>query len=116
MKEVQEIFNTIQARQKEQKTIRGMYRDVLANSQEYQSILEELEVLKTKKRKTLEALKMDLRSEMDELDKIKSDIDSEKELLSHATLSKLIKGEQLEIVDENNNKYEPIFSVRFKKF
>lgn len=116
MKDVQEIFNTIKERQKEQKTIKEMYRDVLANSQEYQGILEEMEELKVKKKRVLEALKMDLRSEMDELDKIKNDIDSEKELLSHATLTKLIKNEQIDIIDEYNNRYEPIFSVRFKKF
>ena len=41
MANVQEIFNKIKERQKEQKTLRQIYRDVVANSQEYQNILEE---------------------------------------------------------------------------
>ena len=46
MVNVQEIFNKIKERQKEQKTLRQIYRDVVANSQEYQNILEEYESIK----------------------------------------------------------------------
>jgi hypothetical protein len=51
MVNVQEIFSKIKEKQKEQKTIKQMYRDVLTNSQEYQNILEELDSLKIKKKK-----------------------------------------------------------------
>lgn len=116
MADVQQIFNKIKERQKEQKTIKQIYRDVLSNSQEYQNVLEELDSLKIKKKKIEEVLKSELRSEMDQLNSIKVDIESEKEILSQATLAKILKGEQIELVDENNNKYEPIFSVRFRKY
>lgn len=116
MADVQQIFNKIKERQKEQKTLKQIYRDVLANSQEYQNIIEELDTLKAKKKKIEEVLKSELRSEIDQLNSIKVDIDSEKEILSQATLSKILKGEAIELVDEHNNKYEPIFSVRFKKY
>lgn len=116
MADVQQIFNKIKERQKEQKTIKQIYRDVLNNSQEYQNVLEELDSLKIKKKKIEEVLKSELRSEMEQLNSIKVDIESEKEILSQATLAKILKGEQIELVDENNNKYEPIFSVRFKKY
>lgn len=116
MVNVQEIFNKIKERQKEQKTIRQIYRDVVSNSQEYQNILEEYETIKLKKKKIEENLKNELREEMDKLYSIKTDIESEKEILNQATLTKLLKGEAVEITDEYNNKYEPIFSVRFKKF
>ncbi|HNV12631.1 MAG TPA: hypothetical protein PK686_01205 [bacterium] len=116
MADVQQIFNKIKERQKEQKTIKQIYRDVLNNSQEYQNVLEELDSLKIKKKKIEEVLKSELRSEMEQLNSIKVDIESEKEILSQATLAKILKGEQIELVDENNNKYEPIFSVRFRKY
>lgn len=116
MADVQQIFNKIKERQKEQKTIKQIYRDVLNNSQEYQNVLEELDSLKIKKKKIEEVLKSELKSEMDQLNSIKVDIESEKEILSQATLAKILKGEQIELVDENNNKYEPIFSVRFRKY
>lgn len=116
MVNVQEIFSKIKEKQKEQKTIKQMYRDVLTNSQEYQNILEELDSLKIKKKKLEETLKNELKSEMEQLYSIKSDIESDKEILSQATLTKLLKGEPIELIDEYNNKYEPIFSVRFKKY
>lgn len=116
MADVQEIFNKIKEKQKEQKTLKQIYRDVLSNSQEYQTIIEELDTLKSKKKKIEESLKSELRSEMDKLYSIKVDIDSDKEILSQATLTKLLKGEEIELVDQENNKYEPIFSVRFRKF
>ncbi len=116
MVNVQEIFSKIKEKQKEQKTIKQMYRDVLANSQEYQNILEELDSLKLKKKKLEETLKNELKSEMEQLYSIKSDIDSDKEILSQATLTKLLKGEPIELTDEYNNKYEPVFNVRFKKY
>lgn len=116
MANVQEIFTKIKEKQKEQKIIKQIYRDVLANSLEYQNILEELESLKNKKKKLEETLRNDLKTEMDQLYSIKIDIESEKEILNQATLTKLLKGEPLEIIDEYNNKYEPVFSVRFKKY
>lgn len=115
MVNVQEIFNKIKERQKEQKTLRQIYRDVVANSQEYQNILEEYESIKLKKKKIEENLKNELREEMDKLYSIKNDIESEKEILNQAALTKILKGENIEITDEYNNKYEPIFNIRFKK-
>ncbi len=115
MVNVQEIFNKIKERQKEQKTLRQIYRDVVANSQEYQNILEEYESIKLKKKKIEENLKNELREEMDKLYSIKTDIESEKEILNQAALTKILRGENIEITDEYNNKYEPIFNIRFKK-
>ncbi len=115
MKSAQEIFDKIKEKQKEQKTLRQIYRDVIANSQEYQNILEELESIKNKKKKIEETLKSEMREEMDKLYSIKVDIESDKEILNQATLSKILKGEMVEITDEYQNKYEPVFNVRFRK-
>lgn len=116
MVNVQEIFNKIRERQGELKTLKQIYKDVLTNSQEYQNIIEELDSLKIKKNKIEENLKSDLRSEIDKMYSIKIDIESEKEILNQATLTKILKGEPVELVDEQNNKYEPVFNVRFKKY
>lgn len=115
MTNVQEIFNKIKEKQKEQKTIRQIYKDVLNNSKEYQEIIKELDELKIKKKRVEAVLKSDLKSEMDKLESIALDIESNKELLSQASLSKIIKGEAISLEDENSNKYEPIFNVSFKK-
>jgi len=115
MANVQEIFNRIKVKQGEYKTVKSIEKDVMTNSQEYQLILEEIKALKDKKRKIEIALKSDLRSELDKMDAIKLDIASDREMLSNLALTQLIKGESVTVIDEKNNKYGPIFSVRFEK-
>jgi predicted phage gp36 major capsid-like protein len=115
MKDVQEIFNRIKEKQQEQKVLKGVQRDVLANSQEYQLVLEEVKAIKEKKKQIESNLKSELRSELDKLDEIKSYIASDREMLSNLALTQLIKGETVGVVDEHNNKYQPVFSVRFEK-
>lgn len=115
MKDVQEVFNRIKEKQQEQKIIKGIHRDVMANSQEYQLIMEELRAIKEKKKKIEENLKSELKSEFQKLDEIKNYIASDREMLSNMALTQLIKGEAVGVVDEHNNKYQPVFSVRFEK-
>ena len=115
MKEVQEVFNRIKDKQNEQKILKDIHRSVLANSQEYQLVLEELKELKDKKKKIQQSLESDLKEEFQKIDEIKSYIASDREMLSNMTLSQFLKGEKVEITDEKNNKYGPIFSVRFEK-
>lgn len=115
MPNIQEIFNNIQKAKKEQKEIKNMYRDALANSSGYQSALEELKALREKKKKIEEGLRDDFRAEFDKLEVLKADIDNDTMLLSDAALSEYVKGRPVEIVDEYENKYEPIFKVQFKK-
>lgn len=92
-----------------------MHRDALANSQSYQEVVEEINTLKEKKKKIEEGIRDDFRSEFDKLDTLKTDLENDKMLLADAAISQLMKGETVEIVDQYDNKYEPVFSVRFKK-
>ena len=111
----QEIFNRIQKTKKEQKELKSMYRDALTNSKSYQLAIEELKGARDKKKKIEDTIREDFRGEFDKLDTLKADIENDQMLLSDAALSKVAKGELIEIIDEYENKYEPIFSVRFKK-
>lgn len=115
MANIQEIFNNIQKAKKEQKEIKAMYRDALTNSSGYQKAVEELNLLKEKKKKIEDGLRDDFRTEFDKLEVLKADIENDTMLLSDAALSEYIKGKHVEIVDEYENKYEPIFKVQFKK-
>lgn len=92
-----------------------MYRDALTNSSGYQKAVEELSVLREKKKKIEDGLREDFRTEFDKLEVLKADIENDTMLLSDAALSEYIKGKHVEIVDEYENKYEPIFKVQFKK-
>lgn len=111
----QEIFNRIQKTKKEQKEIKTMYRQALENSKNYQDAVEELKQARDRKKKVEDGIREDFRSEFDKLETIKADLENDIMLLSDAVLVKLTKGEPIEIIDEREQKYEPVFSVRFKK-
>ena len=115
MANLQEVFDRIQKSKQEQKEIKSMYRDALANSKVYQTTVEDLKTLKEKKKKIEDQIKEDFRSEFDKLDTLKADIENDNMLLSDAAITKLMKGETVEVTDNKDNKYEPLFSVRFKR-
>jgi len=115
MANLQEVFNRLEKAKKEQKDIKAMYRDALKNSSSYQETLEEIKSFKEKKKKIEDGIKDDFVKEFDKLEIIKNEIETDKMLLSDAALSQYLKGENVEIIDEYNNRYEPIFTVRFKK-
>jgi hypothetical protein len=115
MVNLQEIFDRIQKTKKEQKEIKSMHRDALANSNSLQEVIEELKILKERKKGIEDTIKSDFLAELEKLDTLKLDIENDMMLLSDAALSKVMKGEIIEIKDQYENKYEPIFKVQFKK-
>jgi hypothetical protein len=115
MERIQEVFNKIEEIKKEQREIKKSYRDALSNSQEYQDVVDKLSTLKDRKKQVEEGIKDDFNSEFTRLEDLKIDLEAEKEMLSDIALNKLVKGEKLEIKDQYDNQYEPIFSVKFKK-
>lgn len=115
MQDVQEIFNRIRETKKKQKDIKTSYRDALLASQEYQEITEKMKTLRERKKQLETTIKVDFSSEFTKLDDMKVDLESDNVLLSDAAMTKLMKGETVEVKDEYDNKYEPQFSVKFKK-
>ncbi len=115
MAKLEEIFNKIQNSKKEQREIKAIYKDALTNSGEYKKITEEISELKEKKKSIEEGVKHDFSSEFTKLDSLKTDIESDKTILADIAINQLMKGETVEIIDDYDNKYEPVFSVRFKK-
>lgn len=113
--DIQEIFNRIQEAKKQQREIKSAYRDALANSEEYKKASEEIKILKEKKKKIEETIKADFNSEFAKLDGLKLDIETDNILLSDLALNTYAKGEKIEIKDQYENQYEPVFSVRFRK-
>jgi predicted transcriptional regulator len=115
MVDIQEIFNRISDTRKKQKDIKKLYQDALKTSVEYQDIVTKLKTLQDKKKHIEAATKEQFSSEFNQLDQFKDEIESDSMLLTDAALSMMIKGERVEVQDENKNTYDPIFSVKFKK-
>lgn len=112
---LQEIFNRLREQQKEQKEIKATYRDALKNSGEYQELVDQIQALKDKKKQIEDGVRSDFGSEFTKLDELKVGIESDRVMLSDLAVTQLARGEAISIVDEFDQKYEPVFSVRFKK-
>lgn len=115
MQELKDIFTRINAQKKEQKKLRDTYKDMLANSKPYQDALEAFAAAKTKKQEIESGIRAEFRQEQDELDRLKTSMEADRQLMSDTALTLLMKGEAVELTDENETKYEPVFNVRFKK-
>lgn len=115
MVDIQEVYNRLQETKKKQKDIRSAFKDALSTSSEYQEILDKMKALRVKKQQVEAAIKADFSSELEKMEEYALDMKSDSMLLSDAAMTKLMKGETVEITDEYNNKFEPIFSVKFKK-
>jgi acetolactate synthase small subunit len=112
MRSIQEVFRHIQEKKAEQREINKFIREALASSSEYQDIKHKLEALR-ERRKVLEA---NARSPYEEkLDLIKLDLRDSYQNLSDIALNTMMKGERVEIMDTEKGKFEPVFSVRFKR-
>jgi len=114
MQNLQEVFARIQQTKKKQKDIRSAYKDALLNSAEYQDIAEKIKTLRDRKKQIEGTVKGEFSSEFTKLDELRVDLESDNMLLSDIAMSKLMKGETVEVEDEFQNKYEPLFTVKFK--
>lgn len=115
MSNIQETFNRIQKAKSEQKELKAMYRDALQNSANYQKTLEEYKKLRDEKKKRENDIREEFRSELDKLEVIKNELMNDNQVLSDMIMAKVAKGERIEIKDEKEIEYEPIFKVVLKK-
>lgn len=115
MQNIQDVWIRIQETKKQQKHIRQMYKDSLTASQEYAELAEKIKTLGQRKKQIEAEAKADLGGEYDKLNSLKKEAQLDQELLSDIAVSTMMKGETVKITDGENNEYEPIFNVKFKK-
>ena len=115
MPNLQEVFNNIQKSKKEQREIKSSYRNALTNLHEYQELTEKLKTMRERRKQIENTVKEEFGSEFNRFETLQLDIDTNNQMLSDLALTKLIKGENIDIIDEKDNKYEPQFNVKFKK-
>lgn len=115
MQNIQDVFNRMQDTKSEIKDLRGVIKDALDNSHEYQMILDEISVLKEKKKDIELEIRDDYSSECIKLDELNLDLKTDKELLSDIALNMVAKGEMINITDGYGKPFEPKFSVKLTK-
>lgn len=92
-----------------------MYRDALAGTPEYQELNDKLKTVRERKKQIEQTIREQFSHELTELEDLQVDIESDNELMSDVALTQLIKGETIDIKDQYENQYEPVFNVKFRK-
>ena len=115
MAKLQEVFDRIKETEKKQRELNSTFRDALASSHSYKEAVEKLKIAREKKKSIEEEVRSEFSSEFSRLEGLKLDMKTDKELLSDIALTSLMKGQTVEVHDEHDNEYEPIFSVKFNK-
>lgn len=110
-------LNEVHTRLKEKKAKRremnGIVNDQLSVHPRYQEIVEEI----TKLREEKKGIENEIRGPADqqELEALKADIRGDLEMLADIALNLYIANEPVEILDEYNVRWVPVFAVRFKR-
>jgi hypothetical protein len=114
MKDLTEVYNRLKLKKAQRKDLRTSFQDELKNNAKYQEILEKLNELKIEKKSIENEI---LSREMDraKLEELSLDIKTDTEMLTDIALNMFLAQEPVEIVDEVNAKWMPVFTVRFRK-
>lgn len=108
-----EVHARLKQKKSQRRDMNKMFQDQLSVHPRYQEILEEI----TKLREEKKAIENEIRGPADtqELEALKMDIRGDHELLADIALNLYIANEPVEILDEYNVRWVPVFAVRFKR-
>jgi hypothetical protein len=114
-KQLQLIYDEVAEKNQSKKELQEMYKDALKNVDKYNDLNQKKEEIKNQM-KTIELkVQAQLGRAYEKLLDVKSEINSEKVLLTDLAINDLMAGTTVEVEDKFGNKYEPIWSVKFKK-
>ena len=115
MPDLKDVLQRIRATRKQKRELTTSFKDVLSQSKPYQTIQDDLKELKAKKLRIETEIKQEFIRELEKVERLDEALKTDAQLLSDMALTKFMKGETIDIVDENDVKYEPVFKVTFKK-
>lgn len=115
MQDLNEVHGRIRQKKDEKKKVNESYRDALLQSKPYQDVLDQMKDIRAKKLQLENEIRNGFTQEIEKMERLALDIKNDEELLSDMALSLVMKGETVELTDEYDVKYEPIFKVSFKK-
>ena len=76
---------------------------------------DKLKTLRETKKQLEQGVRQQFSGELDKLAAYAIDLKADAELLSDAAMTRLMKGERVEVQDEYHNVYDPVITVKFKK-
>jgi len=111
----EEIYKRLQEKKKLKSEANKMLRDELQNNAKYVALSEELKRIRDEIKSIQNEVIQFASSEVQKLEELKADIKTDMEMLTDVTISKFMAHEPVEIIDEFNQKWVPVFAVRFAK-
>jgi uncharacterized membrane protein len=115
MKDIQEIFNELMELKKEQKEIRKDYRNALLQNPEYEAVTEKLDALRAEKKEIEVATQGEFGATWDKFEDNKQKIKDLEQILTDVAITDLLEGKNIEVRDEWDSLYEPVYKIIFKK-
>lgn len=115
MKDIQSVFDALQDKKSQRKELQAAYRDALGNRQDYSDVKDQLTELRDLKKSIEHEVQAEMGNDYDRLENLKHAIKDDQEMLSDIAVTQFMQGETVAITDQDNNEYEPVLSVTFKK-
>jgi hypothetical protein len=114
MATLEEVYSRLVLKKKQKRDLAAAYQDELKNHARYQELLAQIKALRDEK-KSIECELLEQAGTGQDIDLLKIDIKSDLELLADIALNLYVSNQNVEIIDEWNNRWSPLFSVRFVK-
>lgn len=92
-----------------------MIKDALSHSSDLQTVKDELDTLRQKKRALEAGVKSQFERELTRLDDLSVDLESELAELSDLVLLQIAKGEIVKVHDDYNRTYDVAIKLSFRK-
>ncbi|MDQ1283882.1 MAG: hypothetical protein QG620_230 [Patescibacteria group bacterium] len=115
MRDIQEVYNELLENKKEQKEIRGEYKDALLSANEYEETADKIKELREKKKQIETLTQSRLGARWDELEKLKAKTEELNQMLTDIAMSNLAEGKTVSVKDQYDNDYEPVYKITFRK-
>ena len=113
--QLERVYQRLQQAKVRRRELMKMCKDELSHNQQHQEIVEEMKRLRAEKKSIEQDVRMHALGIEAELDELKTEIQSDGELLADVALNMYTSGENVEIVDADDNRYVPLFKVTFKR-
>lgn len=115
MPELKDVHFRIQDKRKQRREISKGFKDELAHNAGYQEILEELTVLKERKRSIENEVRANASADASKLDTLGLEIKADTELLADVAINNFMENRSATFVDDMDQRWVPTFAVRFTK-
>lgn len=114
-KQLQLIHDEFLERKQTIKEIKREYRDFLSNDEKYQETKLKLDGIRETKKSIEIGAQGLMGKRWEELEEAKGEVEAMKETMTDVALTNLMDGKTVAVKDSQDNEYEPVWSVKFKK-